>query len=258
MPTEADVRHLPSATAHPRGAFSPRQTARIAGAAYLVQYGTSVFPEFFVRPALIVDGDVARTASNILAHEPMFRFAIVSDLLAGVAVVVLNAALYELLAPVHRSLARVAAFWRLVEVAVGSVIALSGFAVLSLLSGAEPLQPFAPRELHGLVHAIFGARESGYMMLLLFFGLGSTTYMYLLFRSRYVPRALALLGLVGSALAALFALTRMLFPAFITAAFAAARELPPIALALLALVLAPILLLEFVLGLWLLVKGVRV
>lgn len=257
VPTEADVRHPPSATTHRRGDFSPRQVARIAGAAYLIQYVTSVFPEFYARPALIVAGDAARTASNIVAHAQMFRVAIVSDLLAGVAVVVLNAALYQLLAPVHRGLARFAAFWRLVEVSVGSAIAVSGFVVLSLLSGAEPLQPFEPRELQGLMHVFIGARESGYMILLLFFGFGSTTYMYLLVRSRYVPRALALLGLVGSALVVLFALTRMLFPAFIAAAFAAARTLPPVALALLALVLAPILLFELVLGLWLLVKGVR-
>jgi hypothetical protein len=108
-----------------------------------------------------------------------------------------------------------------------------------------------------LAHVLVGARESGFIILLLFFGLGSTTYMYLLVRSHYVPRTLALVGLVGSALAALFALTRMLFPALVAAAFAAARELPPVALAFLALVLAPILLFEFAFGLWLLVKGVR-
>ena len=95
------------------------------------------------------------------------------------------------------------------------------------------------------------------MILLLFFGLGSTTYMYLLVRSRYIPRALALIGLVGSALAALFALTRMLFPGVIAAAFASVRELPPVVLVFLALVLAPILLVELALGFWLLVKGVR-
>lgn len=258
MPTETDVWHPPSATTQRQGDFSTRQAAMIAGAAYLIQYVTSVYPEFYVRPALIVTGDAARTASNIVANAQLFRVAIVSDLLAGVAVVVLNAALYQLLAPVHRGLARFAAFLRLVEVSVGGAIAVSGFIVLSLLSGAEPLQPFAPRELQGLAHVIVSARESGYMILLLFFGLGSTTYMYLLVRSRYVPRALALLGLVGSALAALFALTRMLFPAFIAAAFAAVRSLPPVALALLALVLAPLLLFELVFGLWLLVKGVRI
>jgi hypothetical protein len=158
---------------------------------------------------------------------------------------------------VHRGLARCAAFWRLVEVAVGGAIAVSGFMVLSLLSGAEPLRPFEAPQLQGLAHLLIGARESGFMIVLLFFGLGSTTYMVLFVRSRYVPRTLALLGLVGSALAALFALTRMLFPALVTAAFAAARALPPVGLALLALVLAPVLLFEFALGLWLLLKGVR-
>jgi hypothetical protein len=73
VPTEADVRHPSSATTLRQGAFSPRQAARIAGAAYLIQYMFAVYPEFFVRPALIVTGDAARTASNIVAHAQMFR-----------------------------------------------------------------------------------------------------------------------------------------------------------------------------------------
>jgi hypothetical protein len=247
---------MPTPPSRP-GTFSLRQAATVAGAAYVLQYVTSVYPEFYARPALIVSDDAARTASNIVAHAQLFRTAIVSDLLAGVTVVVLNLALYELLAPVHRSLARLAAFWRLVEVSVGSAIAVYGFIVLSLLSGAQPLQPFEDRELEALVHVFVRARESGYMVLLLFFGLGSTIYMYLLLRSRYVPQAFALVGVVGSALAALFALIQMLFPAFVKAAFAAVRALPTVALAALAVLLAPLLLFELALGLWLLVKGVR-
>lgn len=96
------------------------------------------------------------------------------------------------------------------------------------------------------------------MAVLLFYGFGSAVYMYLLFRSRYVPRALALLGLAGSALAALFALTRILFPAFVMAGGAAVRALPAAALALLAPVFVPLILFEAALGLWLLVKGARV
>jgi hypothetical protein len=255
--TAADAARPHAAATHPPATSSLRQAARVAGAAYVIQYVTAVFPEFYARPMLIVSGDAGRTASNIVAHAQLFRFAIVSDLLAGVAVVVLNLALYELLAPVDRRLARFAAFWRLVEVSVGSAIAVYGFIVLSLLSGARPFQPFGTSELHGLTHLFVLARESGYMVLLLFFGIGSTAYMYLLVKSRYVPRGLALVGLVGSALAAVFALTRMLFPPMVAAAFAGARTLPPVALALLALVLAPLLLFELVLGLWLLVKGVR-
>jgi hypothetical protein len=66
-----------------------------------------------VRPALIVTGDATRTASNIVANAQMFRIATISDLLKGAAVVILNAALYDLLAPVHRGLARFAAFLQL-------------------------------------------------------------------------------------------------------------------------------------------------
>lgn len=62
---------------------------------------------------------------------------------------------------------------------------------------------------------------------------------------------------VRPAPAAPFALTRLLFPSVVTAAFAGVRELPPVALVFLALVLAPILLFELACGLWLLVKGVR-
>ena len=74
---------------------APRPAARIAGAAYLVQYVTSVFPMFYIRPSLIVSGDAARTASNIAAHAQLFRFGIVCDLLAGVFVTLLRERRYE-------------------------------------------------------------------------------------------------------------------------------------------------------------------
>jgi hypothetical protein len=77
----------------------------------------------FVRPRLFVAGDVGQTAGNIMAHAQLYRASISMDLLTAAGVVVLNVALYELLAPVHRSLARLAAFWRLMESAVyGAVI----------------------------------------------------------------------------------------------------------------------------------------
>jgi Domain of unknown function (DUF4386) len=225
---------------------------------YLITDATAIFSEFFVRSTLIAGSDAARTASNIVAHAQLFRVGVVFDLLTGAGCVILNLALYELLAPVHRSLARLAALWRLAEVSVGGAIAVSSFMVLSLLSGADYLQAFQPRELQALARLFVGAQPYGYMIVLLFFGFGSTTYMVLLVKSRYVPKALALLGLGGSVLVVLFALTRMLFPASVAAAAAAVRALPAVALGSLAVIFAPIIGFEIILGLWLLVKGVRI
>lgn len=238
-------------------AWSPRQAARIAGAAYLITDATAIFSEFS-RATLIVSGDAARTAGNIVAHAQLFRVGIVVDLLTCVAVVILNLALYELLSPVHRSLALLAAFWRTAEVSVGGAITVSSLVALSLLTGGDYLQAFQPHQLQALARLFLGAQTSGYMIALLFFGFGSTTYMYLLVRARYVPRALALLGFGGSVLVVLFALTRMLFPASVAASVAAVRALPAVALGSLAVITAPIIGFEIILGLWLLLKGVRI
>src|SRR5712691_11747356 len=132
-------------------AWSAQQAARIAGALYLLTNVTAEFNLFFMRPRLFVAGDVARTASNLMAHAQLYRVAIVIDLLTCAGVVMLNGALYDLLAPVHRSLARVAAFWRLTEQSVYAAIIVCSFAVLSLLSGADYLQAFEPRQLQALV-----------------------------------------------------------------------------------------------------------
>jgi hypothetical protein len=238
-------------------AWTPQQAAKIAGAAYLLTYAP-VYSWLFVYPKLFVAGDVARTASNIMAHAQLFRVTIILNLLTVAGCVILNVALYELLAPVHRSLARLAAFWRLVEQAVYGAITVSSFVVLSVLSGADYLKAFEPRQLQALARLLLGAGSSGFWVAMFFLSLGSTIYCYLLVRSRYIPRALAYSGLVASALGVLGLFSYFLFPAFIMASFAAVRALPAAGLALLALILVPIFSFEFTIGLWLLVKGVRI
>lgn len=211
-----------------------------------------------MRSRLLVSGDAARTASSIVAHAQLFRVGIVCDLLTAIGVVILNLALYELRAPAHRSLARLAALWRTAEASIFGAITVSSFVVLSILSGADHLQAFEPGQLQALARLFVGAQSSGYVITLLFFGLGSTTYMYLLVRSNYVPKALALSGVGVSALCVLFALARTVYPASVAAAFAAIGALPVVALVLLAVIFVPIFAFEVNLGLWLLVKGVRV
>ena len=235
-----------------------RTAARVAGSFYLLTTALAAYAEFVVRAPLVVSNDAARTATNIAANAQLYRVSIVVDLLMVAAVVVLNLALYQLLAPVHRSLAVVAASWRLFEVSTHAAAAVSGFVVLTILGGADYLQAFEPRQLQALARLFVAAHGTGYNVALLFFALGSTTYMYLLVRSRYVPTTLALSGVTASALILLFILARMLFPEWVTGTAAAARTLPPVALVLLAIVFVPIFAFEVTIGLWLLVKGVRV
>jgi hypothetical protein len=177
---------------------SQRKAARVAGFAYLFSLAIVAFANFGIHDRLIVAGNAAETARNIMAHERLVRISIACDLVYCAGVVVLLTALYVILKPVSRGLALLAAFWRLVYVLMWVLMTLQFFDVLRLLSGADYLRVFEAERLQTLARLYLGARFEEYYVGLLFYGLGSTVCGYLWFKSRYIPRALAAWGVISS------------------------------------------------------------
>ena len=192
---------------------SQRTAARVIGLTYLLAMVTAVFG-FWVRGSLIVSGNVAETARNIMASERLFRLGIASDLLTFIIDIVLITALYVVLRPVNRNLALVAVFWRLMETAVLVVVTLNGFAVLRVLSGAEYLGVFEADRLQAMARLSLSAYGAGYNVGFVFLGLGSTLFGYLWYKSRYIPRSLAVLGVFSSLLLAACNFAFMIVPSF--------------------------------------------
>lgn len=218
------------------------RAARIAGGLYLITMVTGIFGEVFVRGSLLV-GDTTQTAHNIIGAERLFRFGIVSDLATFIGVVVLTWALYVLLSPVDRNLALLAAFLRLVEVAVSMGATINSLVALRLLSSAEFLQAFDRSELHALSRLARNAFGYGYDIGFILLGLGSAIFAYLLLRSGYIPRVMAGWGVFASLLFATHAVLTVLFPG-------AAQNLQLLAY-------IPMGIYEVTLGFWLLIKGAR-
>jgi len=228
-----------------RRTIEPAQqtAAKVAGFLYLFTMVTASFAEFYARGRLIVSGDAARTARNIVASERLFRIGAVSNLITFAAVVPLVVALYVVLQPINRSVALLAAFWRLAECSIFALIILNDFVALQFLSGADYLRAFDAKQLQALAYTFVGVHDAGYLMGLVFFGLGSTVFAYLWFKSRYIPRGVAALGIFSSLVVAIVTLAIMVFPSL------AAVVIP--------VYFAPIFIFEVGLGLWLLVKGIR-
>ena len=80
---------------------SPGFKARIAGVFYLLTFLTGGFA-LFVDGGLVVNGDAAATATNILAHEPSFWFGFAAWLIMIACYIAVTALFYELFRPVRR------------------------------------------------------------------------------------------------------------------------------------------------------------
>ncbi len=221
---------------------SQSKAARVVGFTYLFAMVTAIFG-FYVRGNLIVSGNVAETARNIMESERLFRLSIASDLITFVTDIVLITALYVVLKPVHRNLALLAVLWRLMETAVLVVVTLNGFDVLRVLSGADYLGVFEAERLRAFARLSLSAYGPGYNVGFVFLGLGSTVFSYLWFKSNYIPKALAALGVFSSLLLAACNFAFIIFPGF------AVTVGPGY--------MAPMGVFEITMGFWLLFKRLR-
>ena len=216
--------------------------ARIIGIIYPIQMATGIFGEIFARGQLIVRGDAARTAENIMASEQLFRLSIAGDLITYILVMVLTWALYVLLRPVNKHLALLGAFFRLSELAVLCIATVNSLVVLRLLSGAAYLKTFEANQLHSLVMLAYHTQGLAMSVGFILLGLGSAVFAYLLLRSRYVPKALAVLGIFSSLLLAIGSLAIIVIPGLGVIGMS---------------YMMPMGLYEVGLGFWLLIKGIR-
>ena len=171
---------------------SPRMTARIAGALYLIIMVLAMFAEAFVRGPLIVSGDAAATAHNILASEQLYRLGGGADIVVFMCDAALAALFYVLLRPVSKSLAILAAFFRLAYAAIVAVNTIALFAPLVLLKGSG-LAAFSTAELEALALLALKLHATGFNIALAFFGVHCVLLGCLIAGSRFLP---ALLGWV--------------------------------------------------------------
>ena len=221
---------------------SQRKAARIVGFCYLFSMAAGVFGDSYCTGHLIAD-NAAETARNIVAHEGIFRLGIASYVISQMSDVALITALYVILKRVNQNLALFAALTRMVQAAIGVVATLTGFAALRLLSSADYLRAFTTDQLAALAKIPLGVYGAGINVSFVFLGLGSAVFCHLWFKSNYIPRALAALGVFGSLLVAAGSLVFIIFPNLW-------KTLEPG-------YFAPLGVFEITMGFWLLLRGLR-
>ncbi len=215
--------------------------ARAAGALFLLSMVGGFFGELYIPSRIMVSGDAAATAKNIVESNTLFRLGFAAYLVEAACDIALSLILYVLLRPVNKNLALLAAFFGLVSTSVFAVGELFYFAASLPLGSAEYLRTFSPDQLNTL--SMLSLRMYGLAagIFMAFYGIATGLRGYLIYRSGYLPQALGILMM----LAGLGFITRnfvlVLAPAYVSNVF-----------------LVPMFLAGVFLTLWMLVKGVDV
>lgn len=172
------------------GETSPRLEARVAGVFYLVTLLAGIFAQAFVSNRLVVWGDAAGTATNLLTHTALFRAGFTVYLVEMACQIIFIALFYELLKPAGRSVSLVAAFLGLAGCTIKTVSRLFYIAPLFVLGGDAYLKVFRPEQLHALALLLLRVNDQGAAISLAFSGFYAVLTGWLVFRSGFLPRFL--------------------------------------------------------------------
>jgi uncharacterized protein DUF4386 len=177
--------------------------ARVAGLAWPIAFVAVAAVSFSVFFPLNEVGSPDEFARRVLADERLFRVGIAGYMVNSLAIAVQAAAFYVVLEPVDRMLALLAAGARLAWALTWLVVSVNLFTALRLVKDGQP----------ALARLSIGGLDTYYVGLpfwTLAAGLGG----WLLFKSGYVPRAFAAIGVIASAWCAACTFVYYVFPGF--------------------------------------------
>ena len=213
------------------------KVSRVLGVAFLLQFITSVSSGLFIRPLWLVPDDISATMLKIAENPVVLRINILVDMLTALGIILLGAVLLITLKKQNEKLALTALGFYILE---GALLAASRTGTFSLLQfSQEYASTGQPESLLVFGNVALEAMDYvGDTLHVLAFCLGAILFYFLLYRSKVVPRWLSLWGLI-TLIPVLAGTLTALFDVHLPFIF-----------------FLPYFPFEFVIGIWILVKGI--
>src|SRR5438093_1664300 len=196
----------------------------------------------YVPNKLIVHGNAAATANNILASETLFRLGIAGALIGQAGFILVALALYDLLKGVNQRHASLMVLLIVVSVPIAFLNELNSIAALVLMRGSDFLSILEKPQRDALAMLFLKLHGQGFVVSELFWGLWLFPLGLLVYRSRFLPRFLGVWLVINGVAYLVLSLTGFLLPRYEdrVSTFAFPAQLGELALIL-----------------WLLIKGAK-
>jgi hypothetical protein len=175
----------------------PRLLARIAGAFYVIITVFALFAYMHVRGQLINPGNMAQTATNLLAHEQLYRAGFSAAVIVVICNLPMGVIFFELFKVVNPRLALLALVFIIASTTIEAVNLLNYIAPLFTLSLPEYVSAFDAVERQALARGPIRLWAYLFSVSLTFFGVFCALMGYLILRSKFLPAILGVLMIAG-------------------------------------------------------------
>jgi len=222
---------------------STRNPGRVAGLWYLLLTLVGPLRLIYIPSKLFVSGNASATANNIAAHEWLFRFGMVADLIGAVTLIFVVLAFYRLFKAVDQYLAvLVVILGGVMPALLYFVNVVSDAGALMLVRGGDFLSAFDKPQRDALVMLFLRLHDQQNTAAEILWGLWLLPLAILVYRSRFLPRFLGVWLVVNGCAYVILSLTGLLVPQYENKVFIGSQ---------------PALLGELLLMLWLVIRGAK-
>jgi hypothetical protein len=194
---------------------STHNPGRVAGLWYLLLIIIGPLRLIYIPSKLFVDGNATATVNNIAAHEWLFRFGIVDDLVCGVILILLVLAFYQLFKNVDQNLAvQVVIFGGVMPAVISIIGVVSDASALMVVRGADFLSVFDKPQRDALAMLFLSLRNHQNTAAELLWGIWLLPLGMLVYKSRFLPRFLGVWLLIGGFAYVILSFTGELLPQY--------------------------------------------
>jgi hypothetical protein len=176
--------------------WSPRKLARATGLLFLTTIVLGIIAQAFISDRLISFRDPARTASNILANESLYRTGFTLYMIEMASQVTETVLLFHLLKPVNRRIATLALVFGLVGCTI-KIFSRVFYLVPLIILKQGTVGVFAANHLPSLSMILLHVNDRGAGVALGFFGIETVLESWLVVKSTFLPRWLGVVGIVA-------------------------------------------------------------
>lgn len=214
------------------------KTSKVLGLAFLLQFVTSFISGAFLQQTWLAPGNISETMLNIASKPWLVKANILLDMMTALGIIFLGVILFLTLRKQDERIALTALGFYILEAALLALSRTEAFSLLRIsqeyVTAGQPAYLLTMGSL-----ALESMDFVGSTLHMLAFCLGGILFYYLLYKSRVVPGALSLWGLIAT-LPMLIGTLTQIFGYTIPFIF-----------------YVPYVPFELVIGVWILIKGVK-